>query len=90
MADALFLSIGALPAHRKQPATDDPVYRRPAVNHGGDELNKRHRPRHPEGRCRAEQRVLLPQQRKVTDDLGTRHQAIQHSYEMLPETPVAS
>jgi NAD(P)-dependent dehydrogenase (short-subunit alcohol dehydrogenase family) len=32
----------------------------------------------------------VPWQRKVTDDLGTRHQAIQHSYEMQPETPVAS
>jgi hypothetical protein len=31
----------------------------------------------------------LPWQRKVTDDLGTRHQAIQHSYEMEPETLVS-
>jgi NAD(P)-dependent dehydrogenase (short-subunit alcohol dehydrogenase family) len=31
----------------------------------------------------------VPWQRKVTDDLGTRHQAIQHSYEMQPETPVS-
>jgi NAD(P)-dependent dehydrogenase (short-subunit alcohol dehydrogenase family) len=30
----------------------------------------------------------VPWERKVTDDLGTRHQAIQHSYEMSPETPV--
>jgi hypothetical protein len=33
---------------------------RPAVNHGGDELTKRHRPRHPEGRCRAEEPKGLP------------------------------
>jgi NAD(P)-dependent dehydrogenase (short-subunit alcohol dehydrogenase family) len=32
----------------------------------------------------------IPWQRKVTDGLGTRHQAITHSYEMQPETPVAS
>jgi NAD(P)-dependent dehydrogenase (short-subunit alcohol dehydrogenase family) len=32
----------------------------------------------------------IPWQRKVTDGLGTRHQAITHSYEMRPETPVAS
>lgn len=32
----------------------------------------------------------IPWQRKVTDGLGTRHQAIRHSYEMQPETPVAS
>src|SRR5580698_5456775 len=32
----------------------------------------------------------VPWQRKVTDGLGTRHQAITHSYEMQPETPVAS
>ena len=32
----------------------------------------------------------VPWDRKVTDGLGTRHQAIQHSYEMEPETPVAS
>ena len=31
-----------------------------------------------------------PWQRKVTDGLGTRHQAITHSYEMQPETPVAT
>jgi hypothetical protein len=31
----------------------------------------------------------IPWQRKVTDGLGTRHQAITHSYEMQPETPVA-
>jgi NAD(P)-dependent dehydrogenase (short-subunit alcohol dehydrogenase family) len=31
----------------------------------------------------------VPWQRKVTDGLGTRHPAIQHSYEMQPETPVA-
>jgi len=31
----------------------------------------------------------IPWQRKVTDGLGTRHPAIQHSYEMQPETPVA-
>jgi NAD(P)-dependent dehydrogenase (short-subunit alcohol dehydrogenase family) len=31
----------------------------------------------------------VPWQRKVTDGLGTRHQAITHSYEMQPETPVA-
>jgi hypothetical protein len=31
-----------------------------------------------------------PWERKVTDGLGTRHPAIQHSYEMEPETPVAS
>ncbi|WP_143064574.1 hypothetical protein [Streptomyces colonosanans] len=32
----------------------------------------------------------VPWERKVTDGLGTRHQAIQHSYEMQPETPLAS
>ena len=32
----------------------------------------------------------IPWQRKVTDGLGTRHQTITHSYEMQPETPVAS
>jgi NAD(P)-dependent dehydrogenase (short-subunit alcohol dehydrogenase family) len=32
----------------------------------------------------------IPWQRKVTDGLGTRHQAITHSYEMQPETPVAT
>jgi NAD(P)-dependent dehydrogenase (short-subunit alcohol dehydrogenase family) len=32
----------------------------------------------------------IPWQRKVTDGLGTRHQAITHSYQMQPETPVAS
>ena len=32
----------------------------------------------------------VPWQRKVTDGLGTRHQAITHSYEMQPETPVVS
>jgi NAD(P)-dependent dehydrogenase (short-subunit alcohol dehydrogenase family) len=32
----------------------------------------------------------VPWERKVTDGLGTRHQTIQHSYEMAPETPVAS
>jgi NAD(P)-dependent dehydrogenase (short-subunit alcohol dehydrogenase family) len=32
----------------------------------------------------------IPWQRKVTDGLGTRHQAIAHSYEMQPETPVAT
>jgi NAD(P)-dependent dehydrogenase (short-subunit alcohol dehydrogenase family) len=32
----------------------------------------------------------VPWQRKVTDGLGSRHQAITHSYEMQPETPVAS
>ena len=32
----------------------------------------------------------VPWQRKVTDGLGTRHQAITHSYEMQPETPVAT
>ncbi|MFC4591948.1 SDR family oxidoreductase [Sphaerisporangium corydalis] len=32
----------------------------------------------------------VPWQRKVTDGLGTRHQAIQHSYEMRPETPVTT
>src|SRR5580693_1842435 len=31
----------------------------------------------------------VPWQRKVTDGLGTRHQAIRHSYEMQPETPVS-
>jgi NAD(P)-dependent dehydrogenase (short-subunit alcohol dehydrogenase family) len=31
----------------------------------------------------------VPWGRKVTDGLGTRHQAIQNSYEMEPETPVA-
>ncbi|MFV5998461.1 SDR family oxidoreductase [Streptomyces sp. NPDC056231] len=31
----------------------------------------------------------IPWERKVTDGLGTQHQAIQHSYEMQPETPVA-
>ncbi|MET9039316.1 SDR family oxidoreductase [Streptomyces mirabilis] len=31
----------------------------------------------------------VPWERKVTDGLGTRHPAIQHSYEMQPETPVA-
>ncbi|QXE38762.1 SDR family oxidoreductase [Streptomyces sp. GMY02] len=31
----------------------------------------------------------VPWERKVTDGLGTRQQAIQHSYEMRPETPVA-
>jgi hypothetical protein len=30
----------------------------------------------------------VPWERKVTDGLGTRHPAIQHSYEMKPETPV--
>ncbi|MFB7574759.1 SDR family oxidoreductase [Streptomyces sp. NPDC056165] len=30
----------------------------------------------------------VPWERKVTDGLGTRHQAIQHSYEMRPETLV--
>ncbi|MFE4413607.1 SDR family oxidoreductase [Streptomyces sp. NPDC056821] len=30
----------------------------------------------------------VPWERKVTDGLGTRHQAIQHSYEMRPETSV--
>ncbi|WP_046494157.1 SDR family oxidoreductase [Streptomyces odonnellii] len=30
----------------------------------------------------------VPWERKVTDGLGTRHQAIQQSYEMQPETPV--
>ncbi|MFJ9350493.1 SDR family oxidoreductase [Streptomyces sp. NPDC101237] len=30
----------------------------------------------------------VPWERKVTDGLGTRHPAIQHSYEMQPETPV--
>ena len=37
-----------------------------------------------------EQLQQIPWQRKVTDGLGTRHQAITHSYEMQPETPVAS
>src|ERR1700735_3938571 len=32
----------------------------------------------------------LPWERKVTDGLGTQNQAIQHSYEMEPETPVPS
>ncbi|MFI9630834.1 SDR family oxidoreductase [Streptomyces sp. NPDC052042] len=32
----------------------------------------------------------VPWERKVTDGLGTRHQAIQNSHEMQPETPVAS
>ena len=32
----------------------------------------------------------VPWQRKVTDGLGTRHEAIQRSYEMQPETPVPS
>ncbi|MFE5033361.1 SDR family oxidoreductase [Streptomyces sp. NPDC056683] len=32
----------------------------------------------------------VPWERKVTDGLGTRHPAIQHSYEMQPETPVGS
>ncbi|MFF0630774.1 SDR family oxidoreductase [Streptomyces sp. NPDC004296] len=32
----------------------------------------------------------VPWERKVTDGLGTRHPAIQHSYEMTPETPVAA
>ena len=32
----------------------------------------------------------LPWERKVTDGLGTQHQAIQRSYEMEPETPVPS
>ncbi|MGW1106591.1 SDR family oxidoreductase [Streptomyces sp. NPDC002540] len=32
----------------------------------------------------------VPWERKVTDGLGTRHPAIQHSYEMKPETPVAA
>jgi NAD(P)-dependent dehydrogenase (short-subunit alcohol dehydrogenase family) len=32
----------------------------------------------------------VPWQRKVTDGLGTRHQAITHSYQMQPETPVAN
>lgn len=31
-----------------------------------------------------------PWERKVTDGLGTRHQAIRNSYEMTPETPVTS
>jgi hypothetical protein len=31
----------------------------------------------------------VPWERKVTDGLGTRHQAIAHSYEMQPEPPVA-
>jgi NAD(P)-dependent dehydrogenase (short-subunit alcohol dehydrogenase family) len=31
----------------------------------------------------------VPWERKVTDGLGTRHPAIQHSYDMQPETPVA-
>lgn len=31
----------------------------------------------------------VPWERKVTDGLGSRHQGIQHSYEMRPETPVA-
>ncbi|MEV6590688.1 SDR family oxidoreductase [Streptomyces acidicola] len=31
----------------------------------------------------------VPWERKVTDGLGTRHQAIQQSYEMQPETPVS-
>ncbi|MFG3022683.1 SDR family oxidoreductase [Streptomyces sp. NPDC048254] len=30
----------------------------------------------------------VPWERKVTDGLGTRHPAVQHSYEMKPETPV--
>jgi NAD(P)-dependent dehydrogenase (short-subunit alcohol dehydrogenase family) len=37
-----------------------------------------------------EQLQQIPWQRKVTDGLGTRHQAITHSYEMQPETPVAT
>ena len=37
-----------------------------------------------------EQLQQIPWQRKVTDGLGTRHQAIKHSYEMQPETPVAT
>lgn len=32
----------------------------------------------------------VPWERKVTDGLGTRHQAIQHSYEMQPETLVST
>ncbi|MEU7642352.1 SDR family oxidoreductase [Streptomyces sp. NPDC039016] len=32
----------------------------------------------------------VPWERKVTDGLGTRHPAIQHSYEMTPETPVTA
>ncbi|MFI9601294.1 SDR family oxidoreductase [Streptomyces sp. NPDC052043] len=32
----------------------------------------------------------VPWERKVTDGLGTRHPAIQHSYEMKPETPVTA
>jgi NAD(P)-dependent dehydrogenase (short-subunit alcohol dehydrogenase family) len=32
----------------------------------------------------------FPWERKVTDGLGTQNQAIQHSYEMEPETPVPS
>lgn len=32
----------------------------------------------------------VPWERKVTDGLGTRHQAVQHSYEMRPETPVTT
>ncbi|MEU2426486.1 SDR family oxidoreductase [Streptomyces sp. NPDC013157] len=31
----------------------------------------------------------VPWERTVTDGLGTRHPAIQHSYEMQPETPVS-
>jgi NAD(P)-dependent dehydrogenase (short-subunit alcohol dehydrogenase family) len=37
-----------------------------------------------------EQLQQIPWQRKVTDGLGTRHPAITHSYEMQPETPVAT
>jgi hypothetical protein len=32
----------------------------------------------------------VPWERKVTDGLGTRHQAIQQSYEMQPETLVST
>src|ERR1700722_13980449 len=35
-------------------------------------------------------RHQIPWQRKVPDGLGTRHPAITHSYEMQPETPVAT
>lgn len=30
----------------------------------------------------------VPWERKVTDGLGTRHETVQHSYDMRPETPV--
>src|ERR1700735_2274564 len=67
----------------------EPVYATlTAVAAGGGE---RHRNLEPKSMIEETKRLQqLPWERKVTDGLGTQNQAIQHSYEMEPETPVPS